>query len=269
MSATEFSELLEFDAPPLVEVALSVQFGSLFGLRPIELGLLRDRWRAEYPVALEQPPVPAAIEADGAGVARLNFMVASAGQSQVRFLSTDQSSVVQLQHDRLTVNWRRSTPETPYPRYPAVRSTFESRATDLAGFITERDLGRLSVTQVEVTYINSIETAPENLGDISQILRNWEGPAPDLGQPEQASFSLVFSVPGLGRPPVRFYVAVNPARRPDGSPALFLTLTVRGAPTGGDLADALSFMDQAHAHIVRSFALLTPDAMHLQWKIVR
>ena len=33
-------------APPVVEVALGLQFRPVFGLRPIELGGLRETWRA-------------------------------------------------------------------------------------------------------------------------------------------------------------------------------------------------------------------------------
>ncbi len=104
------------------------------------------------------------------------------------------------------------------------------------------------------------------MGDLGRILRHWDSPSADLGQPEQGRCAAVFGVPDIGRPPVRLYVAVDPAQRPDGRPALFLTLTVRGAPAGPELANALRFMDQAHVHVVRSFTMLTPDAMHDLWE---
>jgi len=265
-------DLPEFDAPPVVEVVLGVQFRPLFGLRPIELAPLREQWRESHPLVQEQPPLPPAIEQAGSGLPTVQFVVGPALQSRTWFLSDDQSSLIQLQHDRLTVNWRQ-TSDVPYPRYPSVRQAFEERAGDLSQFLASRGIGELVVTQAEVTYINAevtyinaVDTAADEMGDLGRILRHWGSPSADLGKPEQGRCAAVFGVPGIGRPPVRLYVAVDPAQRPDGRPALFLTLTVRGAPAGPELPDALRFMDQAHAHVVRSFTVLTPDAMHDLWE---
>lgn len=266
MSEPGSALLPEFENPPVIEVAIGVQFQPLFGLRPIELGALRDRWRPTHPVVAEQPLLPPAIETAGSGPARVSFVLAPAAQNQVWFLSADQSSLLQLQHDRLTVNWRRTGDGTEYPRYPAMRRLFEEKATDLSDFVRDRALGQVAVTQVEVTYVNSIESTQEGLGDFSQVLRDWQTPVAEYARPEQASLSLAFAIPDLGRPPVRLYVAANSAQPPVGPPALFLTLTVRGAPEGSELSHALSFMDQAHVHIVRNFALLTPESKHIQWR---
>lgn len=257
-------DLPNFDAPPVVEVALGAQFRPLFGLRPIELAGLREQWRAEYPLVQEQPPVPPTVETATSGAPTVQFVVGPALQSRVWFLNDDQSELVQLQHDRLTVNWRQTT-SSAYPRYPRVRTLFEQRFTDLATFVADRNLGTVTVTQVEVTYINAIDATEDQLGSLDRVLRHWQPPTMHLGSPEQARSTLVFPVPDVGSSPVRMYVAVDPAKRPDGRPVLFLTLTVRGAPTGDDAAEALRFMDQAHAHVVRGFAELTPDAMHAQW----
>jgi len=265
MMSNSQDPLPEFGAPPVVEVALGVQFRPLFALRPIELGSLRDRWRAAYPIVQEQPPLPPSIEAPTGGLPAVQFMVGPALQSRIWFVSEDQSNLVQLQHDRLTVNWRQIA-EGPYPRYPAVRADFEQRFQDLMSFVSDQAIAEVSVTQVEVTYINAIDAASGEMGDLSRVLRHWQAPPPQLGQPEQARSAIVFGVPGLGRPPVRMYVAVDPAQRPGGAPALFLTLTIRGAPTGEGLVEALDFMDQAHEHVVRSFAELTPESMHDQWE---
>lgn len=256
--------LPEFSAPPVVEVALGIQFRPLFGLRPIELGPLREQWRADYPLVQEQPPLPPTLEAQMTGPPALQFVVGPALQTRIWFLSEDQSSLVQLQHDRLTVNWRHIGAGA-YPRYPVVRAAFEARSQDLARFVGEQGIGQVAVTQVEVTYINALDASPQEMGDLSRVLRHWQPPPLHLGLPEQARAEVVFAVPTMGRSPVRMYVTVDPARRPDGRTALFLTLTVRGAPAGESLEDTLDFMDQAHAHIVRSFAELTPDARHEEW----
>ncbi len=258
--------LPDFTDPPVVEVALGVQFRPLFGLRPIELAGLRERWRDDYPIVQEQPPVAPAIEGAAFGPPSVQFIVGPALQTRLWFLSNDQAELVQLQHDRLTVNWRQISTDSAYPRYPSVRDVFERRWGDLSEFVTERQLGVLSITQVELNYINAIDPGAEELGRLERFLRNWQ-PATQhhLGDPEQARLALVFGVPGVGSDPVRLYVAVDPAQRPDGQPVLFLTLTIRGAPADETLDGALRFMDEAHGHIVRSFAELTPETMHTEW----
>jgi uncharacterized protein (TIGR04255 family) len=259
--------LPEFDAPPVVEVALGVQFRPVFGLRPIELAGLREQWRPDYPLVQEQPPIPPQVEALTAGPLQVQFVVGPAMQTRVWFLNESQTELVQLHHDRLTVNWRQAIPDAAYPRYPHVREVFERRFTDVLTFATERQLGDLGVTQAEVTYINAIEPDGDQLGRLDRVLRNWQPPTSNhLGEPEQARAALVFPVPDTGRPPVRMYVAVDPAQRPDGRPVLFLTITVRGAPVEETIDGALQFMDQAHSHVVRSFTELTPETMHTMWK---
>ena len=130
----------------------------------------------------------------------------------------------------------------------------------------ERDLGRIVITQVEITYINAIDLG-DDLGRVDRLVRNWSLlDQHHLGSPAQARLAMVFNVPGVGNGPVRMYVAVDPAQRPDGAPVAFFTLTVRGAPADDTMEAALRFMDDAHMHLVRSFAELTSDAMHLEWE---
>lgn len=264
---TSDGELPAFEAPPVVEVALGIQFRPIFGLRPLELGALRERWRVDYPLVQEQPPLPPQVETAAAGHLQVQFVVGPALQTRVWFLNEPQTELVQLQHDRLTVNWRRAVPDAPYPHYPRVRDIFERRFKDLFAFASERMLGAIRVTQAEVTYINAIEAGRDQLGRLDRILRNWQPPTSHhLGEPEQARATLVFSVPDMGRPPVRMYVGVEPAQHADGRPVMFLTITVRGAPTDETLGGALGFMDQAHSHVVRGFASLTPESMHQVWE---
>jgi uncharacterized protein (TIGR04255 family) len=258
--------LPDFADPPVVEVAVSVQFRPLFGLRPIELSPLRELWRAEYPLFQEQPPLPPTIERPSFGGSTVELMMGPSFQTRLWFMSSSQAELVQVQHDRLTVNWRQIDESAEYPRFPAVKDLFEQRWQDLANFVREHELGAMSPTQVELNYINAFDPGPDQLGHIETLLQNWHPTSQHhLGAPEQGRLALVFRVPGLGTGPVRLYVAADPAQRPDGRPVLFLTLTIRGAPADETLDSALRFIDEAHRHIVRSFAELTPQAMHTKW----
>ncbi|MDA8056499.1 MAG: TIGR04255 family protein [Actinomycetota bacterium] len=260
------AHLPDFEDPPVVEVALGVQFRPIPRLRPVEMASLREQWRSEYPVVLDQPPLPPTIEQPTSGPRTTQLVFGPALQTRLWFLSEDQSSLVQIQHDRLTVNWRKLD-GVPYPRYPAVRDMFDRSFDDVEEFVADRGFGPLEITQVEANYINRIDAADEGRGHLEEILRHWSSLAGHhLGDPEEARVAMVFRVPEIGTPPVRLYVECAPAQQVGQAPVLLLTLTVRGAPTTSDLGSALGFMDKAHAHIVHSFAELTTDAMHEHWR---
>jgi len=87
---------------------------------------------------------------------------------------------------------------------------------------------------VEISYINSISLEAGHQGQLELVLRNWrpiEGH--HLGEAEQARAAMVFTVPDLGLRPVRLYVTADPAQRSDGQEVIFLSITVRGAPSDG------------------------------------
>jgi hypothetical protein len=48
-----------------------------------------------------------------------------------------------------------------------------------------------------------------------------------------------------------------------------LTLTARGAPIGAGVAGALEFLDLGRRWIVRGFADLTTERMHIAWRRTR
>ncbi|MCH7839452.1 MAG: hypothetical protein IID38_04355, partial [Planctomycetes bacterium] len=71
--------LPDFSDPPVVEVALSVQFDSLKKLRTPQLGLLWREFRDRFPVTEEHAPLDAVVERFGAprvrkGVARIEML---------------------------------------------------------------------------------------------------------------------------------------------------------------------------------------------------
>lgn len=247
-------------------MALGVQFRPLFTLRGIVLGPLRELWRDQYPRLEEQPPLAPAIEAPITPGINLVLGFGPATPSRQWFLNEDGSELVQLQSDRLIVNWRQVNGSGDYPRYDRMRGLFEQRLRDLVEFVERERIGTVEVVQAEANYINAIEVEPSERGHAQRFLRAWSGtPDHHLGQPEQARIALAFPVPDVGRPPVRMYVSVDPAERPDGQPILFMTLMVRGAPVDSSLDNVLSFTDGAHDHLDQSFLELTPETMRSEW----
>ena len=60
------TDLPDYERPPLVEVALAVQFAELPGYRTVHAGLLwQDKFREAYPRFFEQPPLDPTFEVFG------------------------------------------------------------------------------------------------------------------------------------------------------------------------------------------------------------
>lgn len=256
----------DFADPPVVEMALGVEFQPLLAIRGITLGPLRERWRDAYPRIEEQPPLAPGIEGaapPGIGLA-LGFGPVPAARHW--FLNDAGTDLVQVQNDRLIVNWRAVDDSETYPRYGHMRELFASRLAEFTAFLEAENLGALAIIQAEANYINAVPVEVGHQGALGRLLRAWTGTASHhLGEPEQARIALAFAIPQVGHPPVRMHVAAEPAQRPDGSPALFLTLTARGAPAGPSREDALQFLDHVHDHLTQSFMELTPATMHTTW----
>lgn len=259
------SELPAFARPPVVEMAVGVQFKALPALRGIRLGPLRERWREAYPLVDEQPALAPVFEASMPQGVTVEFPLGPVPPVRYWFLSQDSTELVQLQHDRLIVNWRQGDDLGEYPRYDHMRDLFLTRLRELSEFVVEEQLGAIEVSQVELNYINAVDAGPDAQGRLDRLLRGWATPEHHLGQPLQARVNFVYEMESVGAGPVRLYVGVDPAQRPDGQPVSFFTLTVRGGPADSSLEATTEFMDIAHEHLVRSFAELTPEELHAEW----
>ena len=73
------------------------------------------------------------------------------------FLSDDETTLVQVQSDRLVHNWREVRGE-PYPRFETIYATFAERLGQFESVLRESQVPTLTPQQVEVTYINWIGT---------------------------------------------------------------------------------------------------------------
>lgn len=265
--------LPDFSDPPVVEVALGVQFEPL-ELRSAHIGLWWQKIRDRFPRIEEQAPLDPAIERFGvprARVAKLRFeMTTKPPVPRSWFLNEEGTELIQLQPDRFVHNWRKDGKDTPYPRYERVRDTFEKELREFEAFLGAEGLGRVVANQCEVTYVNHVMAGRgwDHLGQLDMLLRLFARPEPSafLPAPEEARVSAHYVIPGAHGPIGRLHIAAEPAyRTEDDQPMYVLKLIARGEPEGEGIDGVLAFLDVGREWVVRGFADVTTAQMHNLW----
>lgn len=265
--------LPEFENPPVVEVALSVQFSA-----PVLEGpLLMLRWgqvRDRFPQYEQVPPLPATSETfDGPKGMRFEFQLSNTPPTpRIFMVSESNAKVLQVQENMFGYSWRKLRPEHEYPRYSKIVEDFKLELVEFEKFLSDEGLSELSPSQCEVTYLNHI--FPEGVwDDHSNIDKVVPSTAPRLTEeflplPEQIRYASQYVIHDENHAPIgRLYVSVEPRHAMDGeTPICVMSLTVRCKPQGPDINGIIKTMDIGHEWIVRGFATLTSTEMHDAWR---
>ncbi len=272
--------LPKYDNPPVVEVALSVQFEKLSALRTPQLGLLWSSFREQFPKIEEHQPIEAAFERFD------NRMVQKAGirlehmekppVPRIWFIKEDGTELIQIQQDRFVHNWRKVGKDDKYPHYEEkIRSAFIKNLNKFKDFLTEQNIGDLIPNQCEVTYVNHIILGEDwsSYGKIGNVLTIINPVYSDnfLSEPEDARLALKYVMPDLsnpeGPPLGRLHISCEPAFLPkEDQPIFQLKLTARGKPIGEGLDGAIKFMDIGREWVVRGFTSITTELTHKIWR---
>jgi uncharacterized protein (TIGR04255 family) len=262
----------DFDSPPVVEVALGVQFNPLATLAgPAIAEYWIQNLRDRFPNAEEQPPLEPVVE--WFGVPRPAPLTVRLGRAPGRWwlIDAQRNNLVQIQQDRFFRNWRQVEPGDLYPRYEIVRAAFETEFTSFLTFIDARGIGPLEPYQCEITYVNRIPfDTPSQPGDPGWFLAPWSGGFSDdffRSPPESVEVAVHHVIRDqLGTPVGRLHTSVGPAwSLQDGTQATLMQLTARGRPAGKSVKDVLNFLDLGREYVVRGFASLTTPAAHSKW----
>ena len=263
--------LPRFRKPPVSEVAVGVQFGTPT-LNPVHLGLFYQRVRAKFPNIQVQPPLSPASETFGpAPPVPFAFPMIGALSPRLWFVSDDDTSLIQLQADRLIFNWRSGAEHSSYPHFDAVRTAFLSALDDLEAVASSENLGDVAVNQCEVIYVNPLPTVATGVlaSMPERVLRTWNrNPGKEWEEPlEDLSFNARYRLEDAdGQPFGRLTVGLTSGWGSDGSPVFQLGLTARGVPRGAGRDGVIAFHEYAHQAIVRCFTGLTTPEMHERWE---
>jgi uncharacterized protein (TIGR04255 family) len=257
------------------EVAVGVQF-VLPGFLPTHYGRFHERIKSEFPVVQMLPPLPPQVETFSVPqgpneLVNLQTLLGAWGGvslPRVLFVSKDDSSLIQLQHDRLYVNWRKRG-QSAYPHYDLLREQFSRIYIAFEAFIADEGLGVASPFQCDVFYVNPLPPVATGvqLSFPERVFRCWNV---DIGkewptQTEDVAFNARYRLLDEAGQPFGRLVATMSSGAADGIEQMRFELTARGAPRALGLAGILAFHDVGHEAIVRCFAAITTPEMHKRW----
>ncbi len=253
---------VDFVCPPVDEVACSLQFETALPLALTDFSQIVDQFIDEYPTVEEHPPLP---PIPLGRAAQFTFQVGSAYQLPRLYLIDPTSTrLVQIQRDRLGVNWRRAGTETPYPRYDeGVRPSLVDAWSRLKVGLTALAIEPPEVAAIEVTYVNPIVVD----GDVAieRIIRPWTA---DFGEEHPATprgFNLQLTYDLESTDGVLTVDIGSATRNSDGQSVVLMNLIVR-ASVHGSFENALDCVDKGRGAIVNAFAALTTEEMHQMWQ---
>lgn len=268
--------LPDFKRPPVVEVAIGVQFDPV-GLAVPHLGLLWQEYREELPRFEEKPPLDPVVERFGVrtplGQPKITLMEHPPA-NRLWFHNESGDELVQVQPDRFIFNWRQVDPNREYPRYEAVEASFFRAFSKFSTFLAAHGLSSPRITQCEVTYVNHILPAEgvwSSHGAAGNAVTLVGSPGGDfLPAPEDVRAAARFIINTEAHEQAgRLHITLEPRFFVQGDqPLLFLQLVTRGAPLGEGLEGARTFFRLGREWIVRGFFAVTTSAMHKEWGLV-
>jgi uncharacterized protein (TIGR04255 family) len=225
---------ITYDSPPLVEVAMSVQFEPPKGLTSAHLGAFWSSQQVAYPSVRSLRPIAATNETFGEANTwlppALLFAVTDEPDVRVQMTSTDDQWMCQIQRDRLVVNWRKR--DAGYPRFDATWTRFQKIWADWLLFLAEGKFLLTGPRLWELTYVNRIKKA-----GLWKTPADWPSVFPGLwgGAFAAAEGATLSGFQGqwvweTASPAARLFVEPRPGRTAGSSPedVLLLSLTARG-----------------------------------------
>lgn len=253
------NRLPSFRKPPINEVVCGLRFRPADRLKIPHIGLLWNKFQADYPLIQHAPPIASAkgeILVDNTTKLPL---------PRVWFINPSDDQLIQFQLDRFYFNWRKK--EHEYPRYKHVISNFENLLTAVKDLFKDCELGDLEPMEYELSYINHIpkEIGWTTIDDLDEIFSDFlwnKAKAHFLPNPENVNWSTRFS---FNEKKSHLAVSLKEAiRKEDEVPVLIFELKANGFDKHNKMRN---WFDLAHQWIVQGFTDLTTKKMHKIWEI--
>jgi len=261
----------DYKKPPVVEVAIAVQFAPLRGFTAAHAGLYWHKIRAEFGQAEEQAPIPpmsepaSPEEVEPASV----FTFGKPPMPRLWFIDSTSTRIIQVQHDKFIHNWRKMNPGDKYPRFDEIRENFLKYWAGFIEFLEKNRLPKPDINQCELTYVNRMKKSEgwNSMPDLENMFTTfvWKTRSGFLPPPDNVQWGLHFSLPEKWG---RLHVQMVPVRLPpENEQAIHLVLTARGRPEGTiDLKAMNKWFDLGHEWIVKGFADIVDKKTDSLWE---
>lgn len=251
--ASQETDLPTFARPPVVEVVLGMMFKPL-QLGVLDLARLHEVWAADYPRIEEHPAIPTTMPPG------LFIEMSGAPDLRLWFVSDSDGRLIQVQKDRVILNWRWSPQSGTYPRYEPLRDEFVKRLSEFEQFLKSTTAGPIEPVATEVTYINAIGT--DSYTNFHDALNFVTAPPERLSAPVEANVNLRFETSSLIGRDSNLIVSVHRDVTRDPAP-LILQISSHAQLDGiGDFSESLN---KSRELVVTSFRDMTTEAMHERW----
>ncbi len=268
----------KFKYPPLTETVLGVQFAPIAGLQLPEYLKFGNETGRDFAEVEANPPLLRQVEEKGMGPPVQVFQlipVRASTPQRMWFRQKPENGgehLVQLQSDRLILNWRRlpgSSEKPIYPSYKSSRAEFVYYFEALQKFLKSRNIGPVAPDQCEVCYVNEIKVGDAFKSPAEAFFKLFDSFVPAKqpkvlgGEPENQNLNATYWCDELNG---RFFIdAAIMFVAETSEPVVTLRLTVRGAPKGKTQEDVLNWLDLGHYYVVHAFKQITSETMHKRW----
>lgn len=263
--------LPDFEQPPVIEVALAVQFEPVIALRQGHLGLFWSKIKTEFPHTRDLPPLAGSVERlDDEETPSFEIEISDLPPlHRAWFVSEKEERLIQIQSDRFAHNWRLRPGEEEYPHFEPLFDTFCTRLSDLEAIVEDAGGEALAYRQVEVTYLNWIPAT--EIGEVLRGASTFSIDVPGVGpQPTGERIALRFPVEHQASAAGHLYLETHRAHNVGGTEptsGYFLSLTFKGPMRGHSDRDRLhGLMERGREVIVESFAAVTEPSWHKIWR---
>lgn len=237
-----------FRRPPLIEVSFGLRFRRPPALHVAHYGLFWASIERDFPNTLDQAPIadPQTPPPEWFG-------------PRVWLVHRDKALLLQLQYDRIHVNWRRLTPDVEYPRFTTLAPIFRTYCVAWAEFLDRFGLGRLEDIRTELSYVNHLEPSDgwPKVSDIGRVITPLESALTVSGAlPAVVAWGTAFELAHT-----RTSVDLKTMMRPEDAEKKLFQLEIKAESPKplGSVEEALQWAERANVDIVTTFCSITSD----------
>jgi uncharacterized protein (TIGR04255 family) len=275
---------ITYENPPIVEVAISTQFEPPRGLTQAHLGAYWADCRRDYPQVHATQVLPATTEEFGGRRTwlppSLRLALTDEPDSRIQMTSEDSTWMLQVQSNRIVVNWRRKADlSDPYPRFTGTWQRFENAWEHWCRFLATAKIPAPQPTHWEIVYVNRI-----GKGTLWNKPTDWPSVLPGLWGHGFADIpgTTLMGLHGqwvweTTNPPTRLFIEPKPGRgpAPRSDDFLFLNITARGkidlSPSGESSDDSCLLgiengIKAGRRLIVNAFDQIISQKAKAEWK---